>query len=222
MYFESREQAGKLLAAKLVGTHSNDDCAVIALTDSSVLVAKQIAESLKCSLSLLLIEKIEVPGEGVNFGNISQDGKFNFDSSLSAGEIEEYTGEYRGYLEDQKQLITRKFNKLLGEGGHVESDTIRDTVVFLVADGLRDGSLLDAAVNFLKPIRIKRLVIAVPIVSVQAVDKMHILADELCVLDVRGNFLEIDHYYDDNSLPSHEDLINLITSSWNDRLSSSE
>jgi len=72
-------------------------------------------------------------------------------------------------------------------------------------------------VDFLKPIRINRLIIATPTASVQAVDRLHILADELQILDVKENFMGIDHYYDQNNIPSHEETIakiNQIVLNW--------
>ena len=94
---------------------------------------------------------------------------------------------------------------------------LRDHVIILVADGLDTGASLDVAAEFLKPIRIKRLVVATPVATVQAVDKLHILADELHVLDVKSNFMGTDHYYNQNIIPSHEDTIakiNQIILNW--------
>jgi len=94
---------------------------------------------------------------------------------------------------------------------------LRDHVVILVSDGLAGDATLDAAVDFLKPIRIGRLVIASPIASVQAVDTLHVLADELHILDVKENFLDVNHYYNQNDIPSHEETIakiNQIVLNW--------
>ncbi len=94
---------------------------------------------------------------------------------------------------------------------------LRDHTVILVSDGLDSGASLDVAVDFLKPIRIRRLVVATPVASVQAVDKLHMLADELHILDVKDNYLGTDHYYNNNTVPSHEetiDKINKIVLNW--------
>jgi len=217
MYFESREQAGQILAAELLEKYRYDDCAVVALSDGAVVVGEQIAETLHCVLTMLLIEDIEVPGEGLTFGGVSQNGGFTYNGMFSAGEMEYYTNEYHGYLEEQKRLAFQKINRLLGDGGVIDSELLRDRVVVLVADGLDTGASLDVAVDFLKPIRIKRLVVATPISTVQAVDKLHVLADELHVLDVKTNFMGIDHYYENNNVPSHEETIakiNQIILNW--------
>jgi predicted phosphoribosyltransferase len=217
MYFENREQAGQILANELVGKYRYEDCAVVALSDGAVLVGEQIAKALHCILTLLLIEEIEVPGEGVSFGGVSQNGRFTYNGMLSAGEMEDYDGEYHGYLEEQKLEAFQRLNRLLGDGGLINEEMLRDRVIILVADGLDTGASLDVAVDFLKPIRIKRLVVATPISTVQAVDKLHVLADELHVLDVKTNFLGVDHYYNQNTIPSHEDTIakiNQIVLNW--------
>ncbi len=217
MYFENREQAGQLLAAELVAKYRYENCVVVALSDGAVLVGEQIAKSLHCIVTLLLIEEIEVPGEGISFGGVSQNGGFTYNGMFSVGEIEEYTTEYHGYLDQERQQAFQRINRLLGDGGLINNEMLRDHVVILVADGLDTGASLDVAVEFLKPIRIKRLVVATPISTVQAVDKLHMLADELHILDVKENFMGIDHYYNQNTVPSHEDTIakiNQIVLNW--------
>jgi len=217
MYFESREQAGQILAAELAEKYRYEDCAVVALSDGAVVVGEQIARVLHCVLTMLLVEEIDVPGEGLNFGGVSQNGGFTYNGMFSAGEMEYYTSEYHGYLEEQKRLAFQKINRLLGDGGVIDNELLRDRVIILVADGLDTGASLDVAVDFLKPIRIKKLVVATPTSTIQAVDKLHILADELHILDVKTNFMGVDHYYEKNDVPSHEDTIakiNQIVLNW--------
>lgn len=217
MYFENREEAGKILAARLLDRYRFEDCVVIALSDGAVLVGEQIASALHCLLTMLLVEEIQVPGEDVSFGGVSQNGDFTYNGMFSEGEIEDYTTEYHGYLEEQKRESFQKINRLLGDGGLIDNDMLRDRVVILVADGLDTGASLDAAVNFLKPIRVKRIVVATPVSTIEAVDKLHVLADELHILDVKQNFMGINHYYNYNDIPSHEDTIakiNKIILNW--------
>jgi putative phosphoribosyl transferase len=217
MYFESREEAGQKLAAQLFERYRYENCAVIALSDGGVIVGEQIASALHCILTMLLIENIDVPGESTSFGSVSENGNFTYNGDFSTGEIEEYTSEYHGYLEEQKREAFQRMNRLLGDGGLIDSEMLRDHTVILVADGFNSGARLDAAVDFLKPIRIARLVVAAPIASVAAVDKLHMLADELHILDVKDNYIGTDHYYSQNSIPSHEETvakINKIVLNW--------
>lgn len=217
MYFESRGQAGQILAVDLVEKYRYENCAVVALSDGAVLVAEQIASALHCIMMMLLTEDIPVPGESVSFGAVSQDGDFTYNSSFSSGEIEEYTSEFHGYLDEQKRTAFQKMNRLLGDGGLINVDLLRDRVVILVSDGLDDSSAIDVLVDYMKPIRIQRLVIATPTASIQVVDRLHVVADELRILDVKANFMGIDHYYDTNIIPSHDETIakiNQIVLNW--------
>lgn len=217
MYFESRAQAGQILAGQLVDKYRYENCAVVALSDGAVQVGEQIAGALHCILTMLLVEDIQVPGENMSFGGVSQNGGFTYNGMFSAGEMEEYASEYHGYLEEQKREAFQRINKLLGDGGMIDSDMLRDHVVILVADGLDNGASLDVAVDFLKPIRIKRLIVVTPVATVPAVDKLHIVADELHVLDVKENFMGINHYYEQNDIPTHEETIakiNQIVLNW--------
>lgn len=210
MYFESRTHAGSVLAAQISDKYRYENCAVIALSDGAVLVGEQIATSLHAPLMLLVIEDIEVPGESVSFGGVSQSGNFTYNSSFSAGEIEGYTSEFHGYLDEQKREKFQKINRLLGDGGVLSQDMLRDRVVILVADGINNGSSLDVAMDFLKPVRTTRIIVATPVASIPAVDKLHMLADELHILDVKENYIETNHYYDENSVPDHETTISKI------------
>lgn len=217
MYFESRAQAGQMLAAQLVDKYRYENCVVVALSDGAVQVGEQIAGALHCILTMLLVEDIQIPGESLSFGGVSQNGGFTYNGMFSAGEIEEYASEFHGYLEEQKREAFQKINRLLGDGGIIDNDMLRDHVVILVADGLDNGASLDVAVDFLKPIRIKRLIAATPVASVPAVDKLHMVADELHVLDVKENFMGINHYYERNDIPTHEETIakiNQIVLNW--------
>lgn len=217
MYFESRAQAGQILAAQLFERYRYENCAVVALSDGAVQVGEQIAGALHSILTMLLIEDIQIPGEGLSFGGVSQSGGFTYNGMFSAGEVEEYTSEFHGYLEEQKREAFQRINRLLGDGGVIDSDMLRDHVVILVADGIDNGAAIDVALDFLKPIRIQKLIVATPVATIPAVDKLHMAADELHILDVKENFMGTDHYYEQNDIPSHEDTIakiNQIVLNW--------
>ena len=59
MYFESRAQAGQLLAVQLLERYRYENCAVVALSDGGVLVGEQIAAQLHCILTMLVTEGID-------------------------------------------------------------------------------------------------------------------------------------------------------------------
>lgn len=63
---------------------------------------------------------------------------------------------------------------------------------------------------YLKTVKMKRLVIVSPVASLNAVDRMHILGDEIFCLSVVDNFMGSNHYYEENNLPDHETIVQTI------------
>lgn len=209
MYFHTRGEAGEKLADQLMA-YRYENCAVVALSYGGLLVAAPIAAKLHGTLGVFLTEKVDIPGEDLTVGTVDQDGGFTYNADLSEGQIEDYYGEFHAYIDEQKREKTNRINQLVATGGVLDPQVLREHVVILVSDGLKTASSLDATTEFLKPIKIKRLVIATPIASVMAVDRMHILGDEIHCLSVTENYLATNHYYDDNTIPTHQQGVELI------------
>lgn len=217
MYFQSRASAGEILAEQLFEKYRYENIAVVALSDGGVAVGEPIATKLHSVLTMLVSEAIEVPGEHLNFGAVSQEGTFTSSSDLAPSEVREYNTEFHGYFEEKKREAFHQLNQLIGEGGVIDYDLLRDHSIVLVTDGLNDMTVLDVALDFLKPIRLQRLIIAAPVASVEMIDKVHLIADELHILDVKENYLATDHYYEQNDLPTREETvakINQIILNW--------
>lgn len=209
MYFHSRTEAGEMLAERLM-QYRYENVVVVALGQGAVVVAAPIAARLHCTLGIFLSEDIMIPGENVTVGTVSQGGGFMYNKTLSEGETQDYYGEFHGYIDDQKREKTEKINRLLVDGGALDTALLREHIVILVSDGLRNGDILDAAAGFLKPVKMRRLVITAPVAAVEAVDRMHILADELHCLSVTDNYIETGHYYDIDDVPTHDQAIGII------------
>ncbi len=208
-YFKTRQDAGRILSDAL-DKYRYEDTILIALSDGGVIVGEPIASRLHCLLTMLLTEDVHIPGEPEPYGSVNQEGRLSYNGYYSVGEREGYYSEFHGFIDQQQHEKFKKLNRILGDGGILNTQMVKDRVVILVSDGLLNGGSLDAAMDFLKPIRTQKIVIAAPLATVAAVDKMHILADELHVLTVDEDLLEINHYYEDNDMPSHEKIIKKI------------
>jgi putative phosphoribosyl transferase len=210
MYFSSRLQAGRALAKQLAPKYRYENCAVVALDDGGVMIGAQIAQELHCIITLLLSEEILLPRETVALGGMSQDGILTYNQAYSSGELEDLTSEYRNYIEQEKMTKMRHMNQLIGGGGLITRDILRGHNIILVSDGLKSSFPLDTAIQYLKPVDYEKLIVATPLASVQAVDRMHILADEICCLSVVPEYIETAHYYDKQDIPDHETVIQTI------------
>lgn len=216
LYFETRKQAGELLADLLI-KYRYDNAIVVALSDGAVQVGEQIAKRLHCIITILMMEDISLPREPSVLGTIDERGGFTYNSMFSTGEIEEFTSEYFNFIELEKLNARSRLNKLLGEGGILDEEMFKDHTIILVSDGAKYGTAFDVAASFFKPIRVKKLIAVTPMASVAAIDKLHLLTDEIQCLSVTSNYLDTDHYYEINDVPTHEatvDNINTIIKKW--------
>ena len=194
MYFASRLQAGRMLANRLKEKYRYENCAVVALGDGGVMVGAQI----------------KLPREPDAVIGITSGGSVAYNKRYSQGELDELVGEYFGYVEQEKLSQMHEMNKLLGSGGTIQKDLLKGHHVIVVSDGLKTGFPIDLAYEFLKPIAIEKLIIATPFASVQAVDRMHLLADDLCCLNVVEDYSDTNHYYDKQDIPDHDKVVEII------------
>src|SRR5882757_1829792 len=210
MYFASRLQAGRMLASKLIPKYRYEDCAVVCLSDGGVMVGAQIAMQLHSILTMLMTEEITLPMEPEAIGGITPEGSFSYNHFYFPGEIDELTAEFYQYIEAEKLAKMQDMQRLVGEGGLISRELLKGRNIIIVSDGLKSSFTLDIAIEYLKPVAIKKLIVAVPLASVKAVDRMHILADELYCLSVVEDYIETDHYYDTQDVPSHDKVIETI------------
>lgn len=209
MYFTNRVDAGKQLADKLL-KYKGNKCTLVALSDGAVVIAAQAAAVLECPITMLLTEGINAPGEPESVANINQEGDYGYNSAYTSGQIDEFNMEYRQLFEQTKVEKLSKLHRLLGRMGVIKRDMLKGHTVILIADGLGDNTSLDSAMLYLKSIKYKQLIIATPFASVNTVDRMHLLADEIACLNVVQNFMGVNHYYEDNHIPPHGVIIHTV------------
>lgn len=206
----SRLQAGRMLARQLTKKYRYENCAVVALDDGGAMIGAQIATELHCVLTMLQSGEIHLPREPEALAGITSSGVVAYNSEYSSGEIEELSGEYRGLIEQEKLQRMHEMNELVGGTGLISKKLLREHNVILVSDGLKTGFAIDLAVEFLKPIAIEKLIVATPFASLKAVDRMHLLADDLYCLNVIPEYRDTNHYYDKQDVPSHDAVLKTI------------
>jgi predicted phosphoribosyltransferase len=189
MYFASRVQAGRMLAAKLVDKYRYENCAVVALLNSA---------------------QIHLPLEPKAIAGITGEGSIAYNPQYAKGELDEMLSENRNYFEAEKLLQMHKLNQLVSGRGTIDKRLLKGHNIILVSDGLKSPFEIDLAYEFLKPVNIEKLIFAVPFAAIHAVDRMHVLGNELYCLNVLEDFDNNDHYYEIQDVPSHEKVLKAI------------
>lgn len=209
-YFASRQAAGDLIADQLESKYTGMDCAIVALGDGAVMVGSSIAKRLHGVLNMLLTSPIQLPREQDVLAVIDNFGGMTYNDMYAPSELEELKTEFFNYIEQQKLEKLFEMNRLLGKGGVIAPQLLNGKVVIVVSDGLANGFSMMAASQFLKPVRVRRLIMVSPFAKVNAIDLMHVMADEMICLNVLDDIISINHYYDDNTMPPHEKIVQIV------------
>jgi putative phosphoribosyl transferase len=217
MYFHDRAQAGDKLADELM-EYRYENTVVLALSPGGVAVGEQIARRLHTNLTLLLTARISAPGdESLVLGQIDQTGLFTYNSMITAGELEEYMEDMRGYLEEQKLKEMYRMSSVVGENGLADPDQLQGRNVIIATDGVRNGLSFDAALHYLERLHVEKTIAAVPVGPSEVIERLSQLVDELHYLYLPVNFIKVSHYYtDEDSIdPSTVmDRINNVVAHW--------
>jgi predicted phosphoribosyltransferase len=217
MYFHDRGQAGNKLADELEA-YRWENTAVLALSPGGVAVGEAIATRLHCILTMLLTARISAPGdESLVLGTMDQTGNFTYNSMISAGEMEEYMQDMRGYVEEQKLRHMYQMTTILGENGMADPAQLEGRNVIITTDGVKNGISFDAALHYLSRIRIEKTIAAIPVGPAEVIERLHGLVDELHYLYIPQNFFTVSHYYTDEPRIEPETVmerINSVVSKW--------
>ncbi len=207
-YFKDRTQAGALLAEKMTEL-AKENNVVLALSEGAVVVGAEIAKQLHSALFLLATEDIRIPEDPSPIATMSTQG-LTYGSHLSPGQLESFKTDYHSIIDQASLEAFRKINRIIGKDGEVKRALLKRHAVILVSDGLGTGMSLDVAADYLKPIAVRKIVVATPLASIAATDRMHVLADQIFCLSILENYFGTDHYYDDNTIPDHKTVVEIM------------
>jgi putative phosphoribosyl transferase len=205
--FENRLTAGRLLAKKLSHYHDIDNLIVLGLPRGGIPVASVIAQQLEKPLDIYLVSKITSPfNEELAIGALTSSGDLTISKDLiqrldiSDAELEELIDSKKRLLEDRAKLLRgkRKFLSLEGK------------TIILVDDGMATGSTMALAVSSIRKLHPKKIIVAVPVASEEAVHQLKSLADEVVVELVPEFFYSVSMWYSDFRQTTDGEVIELL------------
>jgi putative phosphoribosyl transferase len=215
----NRRSAGNLLAQRLE-TYSHrppvsparegGNVLVLGLPRGGLPVAQQIAEHLDAPLDVLLVRKLGVPGQKeLAFGAIAAGGVRVLDpeiiraAHLTPREIEQIAAEELRLLE-AGNLRYRDRRPVPQVTGHI---------VIVVDDGVATGSTMKAAVEALRSQNPSKIVVAAPVVSLEAAAMLRDSADEVISLAQPEPFYAVGFWYEDFSQITDDEVHALLNPS---------
>ncbi len=198
MYFQNRTAAGALLAKQLEN-YRFEKTAVVSLSPHGIEVGAAIAKVLRCELSLMITSKVTAQGEpSFVVGSMDQGGGFLTNDSVPAGEMEEYMQEMWQYVEEEKLHKLYEMIELITKDGTTDRSQLEATNVILTCEGVQTGMSIKAAVHYLQPVKVKKIIAAIPVGPASVLEQINQSVDELHYLFIPDNFLGIHHYYEES------------------------
>jgi len=193
MLFQDRVEAGRLLARRLASREWKEPI-VLGVPRGGVVVAHEIAHELEAPLDVIVPRKLGAPGEPeLAIGAVASWGE---DEVL----IDELSVRYLGVTDDYirreaKEQRAEIERRLLAYRGTTEPPAVAGRDVILVDDGVATGSTLTAAVRSLKRLGPRRITIAVPVASPEAISRLRSEVEDIVVLDTPSPFMAVGYWY---------------------------
>ncbi len=199
--FADRTEAGRLLAQRLLSMQ-NQHPVVLALPRGGLPVAVEIAKTLKAPLDIILVRKIGVPWHrelavGAIAGPDGQDIVINHTVAAVAGLSD---NDVERLAEPEREELRRRQSLYLGGRAHV---SLVGKPVILVDDGIATGATAKAALQAIRRANPKRIILAVPVASTDALEELQPFADKIICLEVPAVFYAVGAHY--RAFPQLED-----------------
>lgn len=190
MLFKNRIDAGQKLADALI-KYKGEDVIVYALPRGGVIPGYEIAKRLNAPLDLIITRKIGYPGnEECAVCAVAEDGDMICDSS--GADLIDPQWLQENAEKEMREAKRRREAYLKGR----TPLAVTGKIAIIVDDGVATGLTLLLAVQELKHSNPKKIVVAVPVSSTIAADKIRREADELAVLDTPANFYAVGAHYE--------------------------
>lgn len=208
MRFRDRTQAGELLGQQLATKLSGrSDLLVLALPRGGVPVGAEVASALGAPLDVFIVRKLGVPGqEELAMGAIASGGVRVLNQEVlgyvpvPAAAIDRVT------LREQQELERRE-REYRGDRPPLD---VEEKTVIVVDDGLATGSTMRAAVEALRQLDPRAIVVAVPVAAPSTCEAFRSIADDVVCLATPEPFQAVGRWYEDFEQTTDEEVHRLM------------
>lgn len=198
------------MADKLASEIEAKDGIILAIPRGGIVVGKQLSQRLNLPLDVLVTKKIPAPGNPeLAIGAVGEGGIVFFDEELCRNlcvtEVykKEIVQERKKELESKKNFF-RKGRPLL---------ELKDKTLILTDDGVATGATMLAAVRVVKNQKPKEVIVAVPVVALDTLQKLEQEADRVFYLQAPEMFFAVGQFYQNFSQVTDDEVRKILASS---------
>lgn len=207
MIFSNRKEAGAKLAHHLIRYRGGKDTIVLGLPRGGVPVAFEVANALGVSLDVFVVRKVGAPyNEEFAMGAVAQDGGLYIDSSV-VDMLRVSEEALHKLIEKKNKEVKERVSRFRGGRPPLE---LSEKTVILVDDGVATGSTMKAAIKVLNSMRLKTLVVAVPVAPPSTIRELKEMADEVICLYQDEGFMAVGQYYIDFGQVEDSEVIAIL------------
>jgi putative phosphoribosyl transferase len=204
--FKDRRDAGRRLAGALE-VYRDTDAIVLGLPRGGVPVAFEVARALGLVLDVLVVRKLGAPGQPeLAMGAVAQGGVRVLNDAV-VQEFDVSPEELARVTREKQAEVDERVRRFRGER---PLPALAGKTVLLVDDGVATGSTILAAAQAVRSHGPANLVIAVPVLSTRALERLRGAADEIVYLLCRDDFFAVGQWYEDFRQTTDEDVVRFL------------
>lgn len=204
MMFDNREHAAKLLLNKLNQYKEKKDIVVAGIPRGAMPMAKIIADDLNAELSAVLVHKIPHPyNDELAIGSIGLSGHQQL---LPYAEAE---GIAKSYINSKAQEQLQKLKKRQKDYG-LRTPDYTGKIVIIVDDGIATGATTIGAIHEVRAQSPEKIILAVPVSSHDAAEKIAPLVDEFICLYIAPYMMSVGQFYSSFDQVSDEEVVSIL------------
>lgn len=205
--FKDRNEAGELLANHLKERFRGLETVVVALPRGGLEVGLPVAKALDSPMRALVVRKLGAPNQPeLAIGALASGGFIYLNNqlieSLHLSEAELSNIKDREF----RELLRRE--KLLNSAG--KKLELKGQDLILVDDGIATGATVEVAIRALKAAQPKSISVAVPVASLQAVERLHRHVEHIFALQTPSSMAAIGDFYESFPQVSDEQALQLL------------
>lgn len=204
-FFQNRSEAGYKLAQKLT-QYAREHPIILALPRGGVPVGYEIAQVLKAPLEILIVRKVGLPwNPELGVGAVAPGVKILDEDMLS--QLGLRASEIEAIIKEEQEEVKRR-QSLYHQ--HEDLEKITGKTVILVDDGIATGVTVRAALQAIKKLKPKKLVLAIPVGAADVIQKLNLLVDDLVCLEIPSFFQAVGAFYENFSQVSDQEVLILL------------